>query len=155
MGAPDDHKPSSNLESIFHNAVAGAEDPAAKRRSPPPFSLRLTAEERARLDVDAGNLPIGAYIRSRLFDGAPPRRNGNRRPRKDDQMLARLLAALGQSRVANNLNQLAYAANTGSLALTPDEAADLRASCDAVTAMRRDLMTALGLHSGGDHDSQG
>ncbi len=41
-------------------------------------------------------------------------------------MLAQLLAALGQPRVANNLNQLAYAANTGSLALTPDEAAGLR-----------------------------
>ena len=42
--------------------------PKSEKRNPPPFSLRLTFEERARLERDAGDMPLGAYIRSRLFD---------------------------------------------------------------------------------------
>ncbi len=48
-----------------------------KRKTPPPFSLRLSFEERARLERDAGDMPLGAYIRERLFGvgvgvGVPP-----------------------------------------------------------------------------------
>ena len=149
MGVPNDQSVSSNLKSIFESAASGAENRAGRHRSPPPFSLRLTAEERARRNEAAGSLPLGAFIRSRLFDGSRPRRNGARRPRTDDRLLAQLLAALGQSRLASNLNQLAHAANSGSLALTPDEATRLVAACDAVRAMRRDLLEAVGLQGGG------
>ncbi len=148
--------------SDFHNdkAVAGiagtfrqvsiAKPARSKRKAAPhPFSLRLTVEERARLEQDAGNRPLGAYIRSRLFDGPAPRRGPSRRPVKDQEALARLLGAFGQSRIANNLNQLAKAANSGSFLLTQEGEASLREACDAVTAMRRDLMTALGLDGGG------
>lgn len=31
-------------------------------KKPSPFSLRLTFEERARLESEAGTLPLGAYI---------------------------------------------------------------------------------------------
>ena len=34
-----------------------------------PFSLRLTFEERALLEQAAGDMPLGAYIRSKLFEG--------------------------------------------------------------------------------------
>lgn len=44
-----------------------------RRNRPAPFSLRLTHEERSRLEYDAGDQPIGAYIRSKLFDDAQPR----------------------------------------------------------------------------------
>ena len=45
---------------------------------PVPFSLRLTREERARLDRDRGDLPLGAYLRSRVLDAGEsrPRRRG-------------------------------------------------------------------------------
>lgn len=43
--------------------------PANSTKPPPPFSLRLSADERAELFRRAGNKPLGAYIRSRLLAG--------------------------------------------------------------------------------------
>ena len=57
----------------------------------------------------------------------------------------RVLAALGQSRIASNLNQLAKAVNIGVLPVTPETEADMSEACAAVSAMRADLMRALGL----------
>lgn len=117
------------------------------KRTPPPFSLRLTFEERARLEQEAGDMPLGTYIRSRLFDNPvtdrPPRKP--KRPVKDHQALASLLGELGKSRIANNLNQLAKAANSGSLPLTPETEKSLREACAGVQWLRVTLMQALGL----------
>lgn len=69
---------------------------------PKPFSLRLSFCERALLDQMAGNRPLGAYIRARLFgDQASPRKLHQRRASIDDQALAQALAILGQSRIAS------------------------------------------------------
>lgn len=57
----------------------------------------------------------------------------------------RVLAALGQSRIANNVNQLAKAVNIGTLPVTPETEQDIGEACSAVKAMRADLMRALGL----------
>tara|TARA_R110002073_G_scaffold144546_2_gene296672 strand:+ start:78 stop:404 length:327 start_codon:yes stop_codon:yes gene_type:complete len=35
----------------------------------PPFSLRLTFEERARLEQLTGDMPLGSYIKKKVFDG--------------------------------------------------------------------------------------
>ena len=94
-----------------------------KSKLPTPFSLRLTFEERAALEQSAGNRPLGAYIRSKLFGGteAPrKRRSRTRKPLKDEKALGELLGKLGESRLASNVNQLAKAANSGSLPVTPD-----------------------------------
>lgn len=80
-----------------------------------PFSLRLTFEERARLEHDAAGMSLGSYIRWRVFDpGNPPPRRRGKMPVKDYQALGCLLGKLGESRLASNLNQLARAAHTGS-----------------------------------------
>ena len=115
-----------------------------------PFSLRLTFEERAALQKAAGNLPLGAYIKLKAFDGRPlqPQGQGMRRPVKDPEALAQILALLGRARLANNLNQLAHAANTGSLPVTPDTLAAIREACAEVGAMRQALLQALGQRSG-------
>ena len=55
------------LSTLFGDVVIPKQK-KAKPKASPPFSLRLTVEERSRLDQDAGNVPLGAYIRSRLFD---------------------------------------------------------------------------------------
>jgi hypothetical protein len=59
--------------------------------------------------------------------------------------LGRVLAELGRSRIANNLNQLARAANSGSLPMTPEVEATLHEACEAVAPLRGDLIEALGL----------
>ena len=49
------------------NEIA-TEKAAGKAKYPPPFSLRLTYEERAFLEAEAGGKPLGAYERLPAFD---------------------------------------------------------------------------------------
>lgn len=128
------------------NKAASAKAP----KYPPPFSLRLTFEERARLERDAAGMSLGAYIRSRLFGvDVPPRRTRGKFPVKDQAALAKVLALLGASRLSQNLNQLARAVNIGALPVTPETDAELRDACRAVTEMRDELLRALGKMPGG------
>ena len=117
---------------------------------PTPFSLRLTFEERAALEQEAGDEPLGAYIRKKLLgSNRKPRRrrSRSRKPLKDEKALGELLGKLGESRLASNVNQLAKAANSGSLPVTPDTEKALQNACDDVRAMRMLLMQALGYYS--------
>lgn len=114
------------------------------------LSVRLTEEERRLLAERAGRQPLAAYLRDlALAKAAHGRRRSSMAPIKDHEALARVLAALGQSRFANNLNQLAKAANIGALPVTREIDSDIRDACAAVAIMRRDLMRALGLADGG------
>ncbi|MAI62902.1 MAG: hypothetical protein CBB87_10560 [Micavibrio sp. TMED27] len=117
---------------------------------PTPFSLRLTFEERAALEQEAGDEPLGAYIRKKLLGNKRKprrRRSRTRKPLKDEKALGELLGKLGESRLASNVNQLAKAANSGSLPVTPDTEKALQTACDDVRAMRMLLMQALGYYS--------
>ena len=69
---------SPGISEAFRNAKAHSKG-KQRRNTLPPFSLRLTVEERSRLEYDAGDQPIGAYIRSKLFDDAQPRPRRRRR----------------------------------------------------------------------------
>ena len=114
---------------------------------PAPFSLRLSKQERDRLEQEAGHMTVGAYIRDRLFGDTLPKRRPRRRPVKDQQALAQVLGQLGNAHLANNLNQLAKAANSGTLSVTGETEEALRKACDEVHAMRQMLMQAVGLLS--------
>ena len=117
-----------------------------KDNKPAILSLRLTFEERTQLERDASGSSLGAYIRARVFDPAnPPPRNRGKFPVKDHRALASVLAMLGQSRLGNNLNQLARAANIGTLEVTPDTEAALKGACRGIASIRHMLMVALGL----------
>lgn len=121
-----------------------------------PFSLRLSFEERAQLEKEAAGEPVGAYIRQQLFNGKQkPRRTRGKFPVKDHAALGRVLAALGQSRIANNLNQLAKAANIGSLPVTPETEDAICRACKDVQAMRHDLLRALGTRRTGSGSDSG
>lgn len=129
----------------FGQASGATPEPPRKAGShPTPFSLRLTEAERAALEAQAGSLPLGVFIRSRLLDGATQPRGSRRRPVKDEAALARLLGELGNARLANNLNQLAKAANTGSLPVTPETVQAILRACQDVQTMRACLLAALG-----------
>jgi hypothetical protein len=138
----------TTLRRNFNKIAAKKAGPA---KYPAPFSLRLTHEERTRLLADAGRKSVSAYIRERLFgEDAAPRKGSRRLPVKDHEALGRVLGALGGSRLSSNLNQLAKAVNTGSLPATPDTEKELREACKAVTAMRDELMRALGHNPGAE-----
>lgn len=116
-----------------------------KTKKPTPFSLRLSVEERQLLEELAGTKPLGAYIRETLLSNAKPRRGRTSRPKEDNIILAQILAELGASRIPNNLNQLARAANTGSLLVTDDVLKDLNEAIQNVSFIKEILIKTLGL----------
>jgi hypothetical protein len=110
-----------------------------------PFSLRLTFEERAQIEKNAGSMPVGAYIKSLLLaDDAPKYRARRKTPVADHAALAQVLACLGATRIANNLNQLAHATHIGSFYFDEDTKRAIREACSDVHIMRQLLMQALG-----------
>lgn len=121
-----------------------------KPARPAPFSIRLSEPEKSDLSARAGERPLSVYIRECLFAGDTPRRaRQSGIAIKDKDALAKALALLGRSRLANNLNQIAYAVNIGALPMTPETEDDLRASIAEVREMRQLLLAALGMKSGG------
>ena len=119
--------------------------PSSKKTYAAPFSLRLSEDERKTLEELADGQPWGTYIKEALFDRQVRPRTRGARPVKDRAELARLLGLLGASRISQNINQLAKAANTGSLPVNADVHRALLESCDSVRNMRALLLTALGL----------
>ena len=91
-----------------------SQTPFRKASSPKriaPFSLRLSAQERAEIERRADGMPIGAYIKSRVLSSPAGGRSCSHPV--DRQELARVLAALGQSRISQNMNQIARARKSG------------------------------------------
>lgn len=131
--------PTNSLVPRFGKAVK------EKPKRLPPFSLRLTAEERTQLETDAGRQPLGGYIKSCLFDGAPPKRRRRTAPVYDDKQIAMVLAVLGRSRLSQNMNQIAKAANTGTLNATPELHQEIIDACNEIKMMRHMLIAALGI----------
>ena len=130
------------------NAVAAA-NPKKKPREAP-FSLRLSFEEKALLRAAANGVPLGAYIKAKLFDEPLEKvRRRNTNPVKDHEALGRVLGALGKSRLSQNLNQIARAANMGSLPVSPELEDELRQAYADVEALRKELLRALGSLSEG------
>lgn len=125
--------------------VSGAKPPHPYSRNVKPFSLRLTADERARLTAEAGGEPLASYMRAKLLTGsnARPRRSGL--PVDDARSLGQALALLGRSRLSSNLNQLAHLANIGALPVTPELESELAAALADIREIRRLLISALGL----------
>ena len=115
-----------------------------------PYSMRFTREEREWLDRMAGGTPLSEFLRPIIFDEAllSKRRRHRKSPVKDAQLLTKLLGELGKSRLANNLNQLAKSANSGSLEVSPDTEKAIQYACDDIRWMRHVLMEALGVTPG-------
>ena len=137
------HQSTEHARPVFTDAAR----PPSRRKTkkPPPFSLRLNAEERQRLEAAAAGMPLGSFIKAKLFDGdLSPRRTRGSAPVKDHAALAQVLGMIGNMRLASNLNQTAKSANIGTLPLTPEVEEDLQRACAAVIAMRAELMRALG-----------
>lgn len=113
--------------------------PGRKKRMPP-LSIRLSPEERARLEFMAGDRPIGAFVKSRVFaanDNVPPKVYSR-------QESARILGLLARMDVFPALNGLLRAAGNGQVQLEPEMDAALSAACGDLAEIRDLLITALG-----------
>jgi len=126
----------------------------SKRKAPrhkttrdcPRVTLRLSPDDYERLKELAGGLALSTYIRAKALGLNLPRR----KPRSsasvvDKQAVAQILGLLGQSRIANNLNQLAYHANVGSLVMEDETIAQISEAHEHIVFLRKVLIKALGL----------
>ena len=147
--------PASNktrIQESFFDAgqVGGLIRPArsGKTKRAAPFSIRFTEAERMRLISAAGNLTLGAYIKQRLFDDLPAVPRQNSLLKVDQQALGKVLAIVGQSRLASNMNQIAKAANLGTLPVVPETEEEIKQACYDIAIMRMLIMKALGKSKG-------
>jgi len=142
------HAPSQNPATVRDSyAIASAALPKPENPAPR-ITLRLTEEEMATLKGLSSGMSLSAYIRSCLFgNNAAPRKVRTRVPVQNQQALAQVLGLLGQTRFANNLNQLAYQANCGSLLLDEQTENEIKMACAHIAWIRVRLIEALGLKS--------
>lgn len=90
-------------------------------------------------------MTLSAYVRTCVF--AEDTQLRKTRPTdvvEDKKAAAEALALLGQSRIASNLNQLAYHANIGALIVGEAEKAEIAEANKHLAAIRALLMDALG-----------
>ena len=126
----------------------------AKRKAPrhkttrdcPRVTLRLSPDDHERLKELAGSMALSTFIRAKALGLDLPRR----RPRSsasvvDKHAIAQILGLLGQSRIANNLNQLANHANVGSLVMEEETCAQISEAHEHIVFLRKVLIKALGL----------
>lgn len=128
---------------LIFNATAAVDRPP--RKSPAPVSIRFSEKQKSQLKIEADGQPLGVYVRSRLFDDDGALRPHRVRPVDDPKALAQVLGNLGQSNLANNLNQLTKLAYTGALPVSPEICEELTHACREVSEMRAMLVKALGL----------
>jgi len=125
--------------------AATATQPAKPKPKHTHVTLRMTPAERAKLEELAAGMTLSAYIRACVFAEETKRRK--KRPLssiEDKKAAAEALALLGQSRIASNLNHLAYHANIGALIVGEAEKTHIAEANDHLAAIRALLMQALG-----------
>ena len=119
----------------------------SKKKYPSPVTLRLTEDERVQLEKDADGSSLSAHIRWCVLKKGGARKNT---PLKDRKALAQVLGLLGQTRIANNLNQIAYEANCGSLLMDEETEKEIKLACAHIAWIRVKLIEALGLREARD-----
>lgn len=131
-------------------AAAKVSTPAKKCQRVAPLSVRVSAKERAEVERLAAGRSMNAYLRDRLFgaDATPARTRRGLAPVKDYEALGRALGLLGKSDVFTALTALRLAMEEERFRVSDRTEADIRAACDAVQAIRGDLIKALGLRGG-------
>lgn len=146
------HKLSDYLRPRFTAAAANQVDASpsaakpnsAPKKRPSPISLRLNEGELAALQKAAAGRSINGYIRERLF-GAADTIHASKPVAKDYEALARVLGALGRTDIYTNLAAISLALEQNRMRLSASTENAIAEACEAVVAMRADLLIALGL----------
>lgn len=135
-----------------------------KYRYPSPFCMRFSEDERRVLEIAAAGRPLAAYIRWLIFKqdmpAMPKKRTRSRYGDLDREVIGKLMGALGQSRISQNINQLAKAANSGSLPVNKEVTKALINATNAVQWMRKTLIKDMDIkvqepEDDNNHDLEG
>jgi len=136
---------SVSVRKSYETASAALPEP---KYPAPRITLRLTKEELEKLKCLSSGVSLSAYIRKCLFGAdTAPRKTRSRVPVKDQEALAQALGLLGQTHFANNLNQIAYQADCGSLLMDEKTEDEIKLACAHIAWIRVKLIEALGLKS--------
>ncbi|WP_022694747.1 hypothetical protein [Ponticaulis koreensis] len=117
--------------------TAANTQPKPRRKRLPPLSIRVTEDEKKRLEKLAGDQSINAYVRSKIL-GDKSKRNAPYR-----ETLARLLARMGETEIGPSLRTLARSAEIGALIVDAETKAQLNTALVALITMRQELIKAL------------
>lgn len=92
-------------------------------------------------------MTVSGYVRECLFgeDAKLPKARRRHAPVADQKELARMLARLGETSIANILNQLAQQANTGELSIDERMSRQIDEAYAHVQFIRAALIKAFGL----------
>lgn len=133
------------LAKRFDSAAREPNKPSKAKPKHSHVTMRVTAEERAKLEELAAGMTLSAYIRACVFaEDTKRRKRRSLSSIEDRKAAAEALALLGQSRIASNLNQLAYHANIGALIVGEVEKAKIAEANAHLAAIRSLLMQTLG-----------
>lgn len=140
------HNPATAILSAREQFNTAQISRSARKKPAPRITLRLTEDELLRLKEAAAGVSLSVYVRKKLFgEYVSLRKTRSPVPVKDSQALAQILGKLGQTRMANNLNQIAYQANAGSLLMDEQTEQEINIACAQIAWMRVQLIEALGL----------
>ena len=109
----------------------------------PPFSLRLSADERVRMERLARGMPLGAYIKACALDPKIAAKLHAQPQESRRALLAQIIARLGS--VAETLKLIRAALDCGALDFEPETEGALRTACADLSAIKAMVMQALGL----------
>ena len=118
---------------------------AEPAKKPTPLSIRLTEAERETLLERAGTKTLSAFVKGVLFDAAPASPRYSAINQANRALLAHLLATLGASRIAPNLDRLAHEADHSGFGEDAETRRRVAEACDDVRLMHNALMRGLGL----------
>lgn len=106
------------------------------------MTIRLSDEQWEDLEQLSQGISYGAYAKECMFN---KKRSSKRSAVQDYEMLARVLAALGQTELFGKLDKLIALSDKGELDLSPDAELQVGLACACVIEMRDNLIEALGL----------
>jgi hypothetical protein len=138
-------KASSSLREDFAGC-SGARQSGQRKKRMAPLSVRLSPEERTRLEALAGKQPIGAFVKSRMFaanDNIPLQPYG-RSPVHERKELARILGFLARMDIFLILKELLKAMGNGHIQLKPEIESALNTAFLDLREIRCLLIEALG-----------
>ncbi|MEO1702341.1 MAG: plasmid mobilization relaxosome protein MobC [Pseudomonadota bacterium] len=126
--------------------VTGSARPRHKTtRDCPRVTVRFSRDDYETLQELADGVSLAVYLRAAALKRKMPRcKKRSFASVEDRAAVAQLLGLLGQSRIANNLNQLAYQANIGALVMDDEALAQFEEAYAYVRTMRALLLKALG-----------
>lgn len=145
---------SSDVNFTFNFAKSDQHAPQ-KRKRVAPISVRVTGDEKARLQEMAGAMAVSSFIRQTLLGedvAKRPKRyiKKQRKPNIDHTEIARLLGMFGQSELGRSMLALSLAAQTGDLDVTPEVSDKLEQACDDIHEIKVALIMALGIKPQGE-----